>query len=504
MKPIGTQRPSGLWRVRLDRWWRGSLFVVLVLTGLFSTLATSPRRPAEVTLQLQPPAVCPGDELTVSWETLLFQSNVTSLLHTFLQPFPPEAFDPPIDQAPLSTRSGSVSTTASQPAHIQIEATRGMAVAVDTARLSMLVCDRPGRQWPNQEGVGVTALAVDPDSGHLYVALRADETQTRLLRLDGSLDLLWETTVAGRVEALTTTPSGMLAAAGFSQDAFGSTDQPLLSRRAWLHVLDADGGLEWQAIWGEDGASHAAFGLAIDEDGDLLVVGGSWSEHAPATGFLRRYDPAGDLRWAYQLASEGDVLARSVVVAEGITHVGGVTGGVLAGPKAGSFDAFAVAFDHDGQRLEAYDRQLAGDADAGGLALDAAGHLVLLSAGLTAFLPGGEEAWRYIAPDDERLTAVATTDVGVVALSEFTVTTLLPSGHEISQLDLRLRRLDQNGQVVWTQALGSLHDEQGGVIAPWPAAMARDALVVGGATAGSVMAPNAGGLAGFVLVMDGD
>ncbi len=502
MSPISAQRPVGLRRARLDRWWRGGLFVVLVLAGLFSTLATSPRMPAEVVLQLQPPAVCPGDELTVSWEAFVLQPNITSLLHTFLQPFPPEAFDPPIDQAPLGTRSGSVSTTASQPAHIQIEATRGMAVAVDTARLSMLVCDRPGLQWPSQDGVGVTALAVDPDSGHLYVALLIDDVQTRLIRLDGSLDLLWQTTVAGRVEALAIAPSGMLAAAGFSEDAFGSTDQPLLSRRALLHVLDADGRLAWQAVWGEDGASHAAFGLAVDED-DLLVVGGSWSEHAPATGFLRRYDPAGDLRWARQLSSDGDVLARSVVVAEGIAHVGGVTGGALAGPKVGSFDAFAVAFDHEGQRLVAYDRQLAGDADAGGLALDAAGHLVLVGAGLTAFLPGGDEAWRYSVTDDERLTAVAATDVGIAVLSELTVTTSLPSGHEISQLDLRLRQLDQDGQVVWTQTLGSLHDEQGGVIARWPT-MAAGGVVVGGSTAGSVMAPNAGGVAGFVLMVDGD
>ena len=158
---------------------------------------------------------------------------------------------------------------------------------------------------------------------------------------------------------------------------------------AFVRKLSAQGAVVWTHQFGT-GAADRASGVAIDANGDVLVVGTTsgaldgQAQVGASDAFLRRLDAGGDVLWTRQFGSAGADEAWGVAIdAAGHAVVAGTTSGSLAdGANFGGADAFVRAFDATG--LTVWTRQFGSPQDdyAWGVAADASGGVLV--AGSTA------------------------------------------------------------------------------------------------------------------------
>jgi hypothetical protein len=147
----------------------------------------------------------------------------------------------------------------------------------------------------------------------------------------------------------------------------------------FLRAYDVDGAVLWTRQFGTTSLDEG-YALAVGPSGGVVVVGRTGGVLPGSTGaggqdaFVRAYDADGDVRWTHQFGTAGQDWAFGVAVdGDGGVVVVGRTEGALAGAQAGSGDAFVRAYDAEG--TERWTRQFGTGSEDGlsGVAVDPSG-----------------------------------------------------------------------------------------------------------------------------------
>lgn len=283
---------------------------------------------------------------------------------------------------------------------------------------------------------------------------------------------------------------------------------------AFVRVYDRQGAHLWTRQFGTPGADRAV-DVAVDTAGNVYVVGHTSDALAgPNAGIVdvlvRAYDVGGDPIWTRQFGTTGIEEARSIAVGtDGTIVVSGVTFGDLAGASAGGFDAFVRAFDRDGDPVWTVQFGTAGYDEVAGVAVDRAGRVVLAgytggdlagpnAGGYDAFVraldPGGTVLWtrQFGTSTSDYAYDVAIGANGAIYGAGATFGDLAGAG--AGGGDAYVRAHDGDGNALWTRQFGTgesdyvirvASDAVGGVLAV-------------GNTSGDLEGLNAGASDGFV------
>ncbi len=226
------------------------------------------------------------------------------------------------------------------------------------------------RQWVRQIQSGQTdmvrSLAVDAagdvvaagyTTGSLFAQYAGGGSDAFLMKIDSAGDLKW-----GRQFGTAHTDNAGGVAVDAQRNVFlvgytygGSTNAG--SADVLVAKYDADGVSQWVQQFGNAGLDVAS-GVAIGPAGSLFVVGRTeraFAGEAHAGGldaFVARLNPSGQLEWMRLIGSSGDEMARGVAVdAAGNVLIAGETKGALqSGAAAGATDGFLAKFDPSGAR----------------------------------------------------------------------------------------------------------------------------------------------------------
>lgn len=155
--------------------------------------------------------------------------------------------------------------------------------------------------------------------------------------------------------------------AGFSTVAMAEASDALLQKR-WIE----DGSLQWSRTQGGGGrGDDTGENVAIDRDGNPVLVGTLIGETTDGDVFVRGYDALGQTRWSYAHDEQGEFdIANGVAVTSTDTIV--IVGNVQV---AGDRDVWMTRLDAGGTalgdpivrgRTDAWDEALDADADADG------------------------------------------------------------------------------------------------------------------------------------------
>jgi hypothetical protein len=150
---------------------------------------------------------------------------------------------------------------------------------------------------------------------------------------------------------------------------------------AFITKFDANGNQGWVRQFGTTVEDYA-LSVVLDADGNPFVAGGTSgllagpSAAGGLDGFVRRYDPAGNVTWTRQFGSRmDDYTVGATVGPGGDVYVVGTTFGTLPGQSSkGETDGFIVAFRAEGRDLWSRQFGTPGGDDAEAIAFDATGH----------------------------------------------------------------------------------------------------------------------------------
>ncbi|HET9772893.1 MAG TPA: SBBP repeat-containing protein [Acidimicrobiia bacterium] len=185
---------------------------------------------------------------------------------------------------------------------------------------------------------------------------------------------------------------------------------------AFIIKFDAAGALLWVKQHGTTVEDYAV-SVVIDGQGNPIMAGETSGLMAGAgragglDGFVRQYDPEGNVMWTRQFGSSMDDFAVGTAVGpDGNVHVVGTTFGSLPGQTSkGKTDGFVTAFNPHGAGLWMRQFGTPGSDDAEAIAFDPSGGMFIAgraggalhggaaSGGTDAFLaatnPGGDFLW---------------------------------------------------------------------------------------------------------------
>ncbi|HTF90905.1 MAG TPA: hypothetical protein VK843_20975 [Planctomycetota bacterium] len=308
------------------------------------------------------------------------------------------------------------------------------------------------------------------------------------------------------LETSTLGPAGGVYVAGSTNGSLGGPHAGVYD--AWVARYDSAGNRLWIR---QSGTASEDFLTASAPDGQGgLYVGGrtKGSLGGPSAGdfdaWLAHYDSAGNQTWMRQFgSSQWDELRSAASDGLGGAYVAGTTKGNLAGPNAGSFDAWLAHYDSLGNQIwirqfgtNAYDEVRgamsdgpnsvymtgytsgnlaaphAGNGDVWLARYDGTGNQVWVrqigSTGVDAGRPIVSDGWGGIFVGGETRGSLAAPFAGVI--------------------DVWLARYDGTGSQLWIRQFGTIEDDN-----PY-AAMPDGAggVFIGGATSASLFAPNAG------------
>lgn len=282
----------------------------------------------------------------------------------------------------------------------------------------------------------------------------------------------------------------------------------LAGGNAFLTKYDSAGTLLWsqQVLTGTHSESWS---VAVDGSGSAYISGsGRGNVAGPSAGnddaFLIKYDSAGTLLWSRQIGSTITDDGRSVAVdSSGNAYISGYTRGNLAGPNAGSSDAFLAKYDSTGDLL--WSRQIGTSTNdlSFSVAADASGGAYItggtrgslggpnagdFDAFLTKYDSAGAMLWsRQIGTiADDVSYSVIVDGSGNAFISGYTSGSL--GGASAGNFDAFLTKYDSAGTLLWSRQLGTSSDD-------WSFSVDVDGsgnAYIGGRTRGSLGGPSAG------------
>ncbi len=215
----------------------------------------------------------------------------------------------------------------------------------------------------------------------------------------------------------------------------------------FLRKYDPDG----QLIWPRGLPGGITCDLTVDEGGNSVICGWGSVVHPSAGGldaFVARYNGAGDLLWARQIGTPVQDQASGVATdGAGNVLVAGYTRGALDGENQGDLDYFLAKYDADGELLWLSQVGTAGNDIGSDVVVDAAGN---------AYVTGRTDGY----------------PVGSVTTSNAFVS-----------------KFDPDGELLWTQRIGTPDSLE---YAHGIALDGEENLIIVGSTDGDLAGVNAG------------
>lgn len=383
-------------------------------------------------------------------------------------------------------------------------------------------------EWVREIGSDLTdygrGVAVDAN-GNAYIAGFTDgilagasngTADAYLAKYDPLGNLLWAKQMGGadrdRAFAVALDAAGNPYISGSTRN---SLDGPNAGDYdAFLTKFDPAGNITWTRQLGTSAADHSA-SIAIDDLGNAFITGQTQGAlggplAGPRDGFLAKFDSAGNLAWTKQFGSPGTDSATAVAVdGDGNPYISGYTNDALPGPHQGFNDAFITRYDTNGN-LD-WSRQVGTvSQDQGyGIAVDQAGNAYLTGntqglVGDTAF--GNDDAIlvKYDASGNfqwaEQIGTTTGDNAYAVAVDSkgnpyITGETFGAIGDtHAGSFDAFLVKVNPQGDVLWTQQLGTSSIDQGWAIATY----GSSTVYVAGRTSGPLVGPYGGNSDAFI------
>jgi len=254
--------------------------------------------------------------------------------------------------------------------------------------------------------------------------------------------------------------------------------------------------------------------LVTDRFGNVYMTGrtkGSLGDTNAGSNdiFVTKYDREGNLLWTRQLGTPGGDASNGITVdSEGNVYIAGGTQGTLGEEHAGQVDAFAIAYDRDGnlkwtQQLGTADYDSAND-----ITIDSSGNVYILgvtdgslegtNAGsndvfVTKYNSDGDPLWTRQSGTEgnDYANDIAIDNQGNVYMTGYTTGSY--SGNNAGSNDAFTIKYDSDGNLLWQRQLGTSAFDLANAIA-------TDAtgVYITGSTAGDLSGTNAGSFDAFV------
>ena len=273
---------------------------------------------------------------------------------------------------------------------------------------------------------------------------------TFLAKYDSQGNLLWNQQLGlsgAESTGVTTDSNGDIYISGSIQGNPGNG--------AFLSKYDSQGSLLWNQQLGTSGSEVSA-GVATDINNNIYVSGVTDGEDGDAS--LTKYDSQGNLLWARQLGSSEYDYAQDVTTdINNNIYISGGTNGSLDGSNVGLNDAWVAKYDSQGNLL--WTRQLG-------------------------------------TSDSDSSEGVATDSDGNVYISGSTQGTLGETN--VGGSDAWVAKYDSQGNLLWTEQLGSSEDEDSQAVAVGD----NGNVYLTGSTKGNLDGTNAGESDAWVAQID--
>ena len=351
------------------------------------------------------------------------------------------------------------------------------------------------------------AVAVD-SSGNVYIAGHIEDalagqtyaggTDAFVRKLDGSLAEIWTrqfgTEDNDTVQAIAVDDAGTVYLAGTTIGELPGYTSEYFGSDAFVRVYDAGGTERWTTQFGTLLATVTQ-SVAVDGSGNVYVGGyteGSLPGFENAGGaplgpvtdwndaFLRKYGPDGTEIWTQQFGHERhDEILGVVVDGSGSIYVSGYTDAAFEGyVNPGGRDAFIRKYDSDGNVV--WTRQFGSGSAAGGqpndkaldIGLDSGGNIYVSGStsgvfdgqssggGNDGFVrkmdPNGEHVWtrQFGGEDSDTADAIAVDGGGTVFTAGNTESSI-PGAGGAGIDDGFAKSFDTNGGDRWTRTVGT-------------------------------------------------
>lgn len=427
----------------------------------------------------------------------------------------------PADQATIGTSNAPVTVTLSEA--IDCAKVNAASLAVTEG-----ATDVPGTVSCSGNTLSYTASAGLPTNASLSVRVDASLADLSGNRLSNAYSWTFRvrpwTVQTGTVAtedagAVAVDAGGNVYLVGSSAGSLDGAHSAGLSD-AVLIKYDRFGSKQWSRQFGSTD-NDFAFAVAVDGSGNVYVGGTTYGhiDGVPTTAesgaFVAKYDSAGSRQWVRQIESNGVNMVRSLAVdaAGDVIAVGYTTGNLFALYAGGSSDVFLMKLDSAGRLKWGQQFGTASADNAGGVAVDAQGHVFLAgytfggstNAGSADALVAKYDAdgvlqWmrQFGTGGLDVAAGVAIGPAGSLFVAGRTAASFAGETHA-GGLDAFVARLDVSGQLQWVRLIGSSGDE----MARGLAVDATGNVVVVGETKGSLgsEAP-AGASDGFLAQFD--
>ena len=364
-----------------------------------------------------------------------------------------------------------------------------------------------------------------PDGEHLWSKRFGDAAE----QFDDGYDLTVD--AAGAV-VLTGNFAGKVDFGGGPLDAQGMST-------LFLAKFSPAGAHVWSKSFATD-QRVAPYGLACDKDGDIVVGGrfltsvdlggGSLTSAGSADAFVGKFDADGKHVWSQRFGdAQHQAIYGLVVDAAGDVYIAGTFAGAIALgqavlPSAGGEDMFLARLDADGTAVWAKRFGDAGGQAVFGLAIDAAGRLLLTGemqgkvdfgggvldapqyvSAIAQFDGAGAHKWsRKISSGSAWASSVAYDGVGQILLTgSYSGTADFGGGNFVAQGfdDIFALKLDGAGKHLWSASFGDFKSQAGlDVAAASNGTFAITGQFEGGVNFGGGPATSKGNYDGFVAV----
>lgn len=320
-------------------------------------------------------------------------------------------------------------------------------------------------------------LNVSIDGGDLVLVVGESQALSVDVVVTGSADTTveWSSNATGVVSV---SPAGVLSANGAGTASVTATSAADSSKSASVAVTVAlPGSVSWTRQLGTASADHVR-GVAVDAAGDIILAGltsGALTGDNAGfyDGWLRKYDAAGDVVWTRQFGSTATDTVRGVATdAGGNVLLVGTTSGALGDTDLLFEDIWVRKYDEAGETV--WTRQFGSDMTdlAGGVATDGSGNVIVVGhtdrgydAGyMDAYVrkldPDGEDVWTRVFGSDatDHGVGAATDGGGSVFVAGNTTGAIVGGGG--GDWDVWVRKYDPDGEVEWTRQFGTATYDQ--------------------------------------------